>query len=80
MRQDATVLAVPEAVPAAVTRAVARAKQTIDPRIDKTAADMIVPFDRFDALLGLLRRRVPPPRPRCGGLGTHLRTATSTRT
>ena len=40
-----------EAVPAAVNARVARAKQTIDPRIDKTAADMIVPFDRFEALL-----------------------------
>ena len=30
---------------------VGRAKQTIDPRIEKTAADMIVPFDALDALL-----------------------------
>ena len=30
---------------------VGRAKQTIDPRIEKTAADMIVPFDVLDALL-----------------------------
>jgi D-lactate dehydrogenase (cytochrome) len=38
-------------VPAAVNARVGRAKQTIDPRIEKTAADMIVPFDRFDDLL-----------------------------
>ena len=50
MRQE-QLLAVREAVPAAVNTRVARAKQTLDPRIEKTAADMIVPFDRFEALL-----------------------------
>jgi D-lactate dehydrogenase (cytochrome) len=30
---------------------VGRAKQSIDPRIEKTAADMIVPFDRLEELL-----------------------------
>ena len=50
MRQE-QLLAVREAVPAAVNARIARAKQTLDPRIEKTAADMIVPFDRFDALL-----------------------------
>ncbi len=44
-------LAVREAVPAAVNLRVGRAKQTVDPRIEKTAADMIVPFDRLDELL-----------------------------
>lgn len=44
-------LAIREGVPAAVNARVARAQQTIDPRIEKTAADMIVPFDRFEALL-----------------------------
>jgi len=42
-----------EAVPSAVNQRVGRAKQTIDPRIEKTAADMIVPFDRFGELLEL---------------------------
>src|SRR5207245_535539 len=37
----AQLLAVREAVPAAVNQRVGRAKQTIDPRIEKTAADMI---------------------------------------
>jgi D-lactate dehydrogenase (cytochrome) len=50
MRQE-QLLAVREAVPAAVNARVARAKQTLDQRIEKTAADMIVPFDRFEALL-----------------------------
>jgi D-lactate dehydrogenase (cytochrome) len=44
-------LAVREAVPAAVNQRVGRAKQTLDPRIEKTAADMIVPFNALHALL-----------------------------
>jgi len=44
-------LAVREAVPASVNQRVGRAKQTIDPRIEKTAADMVVPFDRLEELL-----------------------------
>lgn len=44
-------LAIREAVPAAVNQRVGRAKQTVDPRIEKTAADMIVPFDRLEELL-----------------------------
>jgi D-lactate dehydrogenase (cytochrome) len=45
-----------EAVPSAVNRRVALAQQQIDPRISKTAADMIVPFDRFDELMTRCRR------------------------
>jgi D-lactate dehydrogenase (cytochrome) len=44
-------LAIREAVPASVNQRVGRAKQTIDPRIEKTAADMVVPFDRLEELL-----------------------------
>jgi D-lactate dehydrogenase (cytochrome) len=44
-------LALREAVPAAVNARIGRAQQAVDPRIEKTAADMIVPFDRFGALL-----------------------------
>jgi D-lactate dehydrogenase (cytochrome) len=44
-------LALREAVPAAVNQRVGRAKQVIDARIEKTAADMIVPFDRLEELL-----------------------------
>src|SRR5205823_3004307 len=47
----AQLLAFREAVPAAVNQRVARAKQTVDSRIEKTAADMIVPFDAVDHLL-----------------------------
>jgi D-lactate dehydrogenase (cytochrome) len=47
----AQLLALREAVPSVVNQRVGRAKQTIDSRIEKTAADMIVPFDRLDELL-----------------------------
>jgi len=52
----AQLLAVREAVPAAVNARVGRAKQTVDARIEKTAADMIVPFDRIDELLEIYDR------------------------
>ena len=44
-------LAVREAVPAAVNQRVGRAKKAFDSRIEKTAADMVVPFDRLEELL-----------------------------
>jgi len=52
----AQLLAVREAVPAAVNQRVGRAKETIDRRIEKTAADMIVPFDAIDDLLTIYER------------------------
>ena len=54
-------LALREAVPAAVNSRIGKAQRDADHRIEKTAADMIVPFDRFGALLdfydGEFRRR-----------------------
>jgi D-lactate dehydrogenase (cytochrome) len=44
-------LALREGVPASVNRRVAIAKHTVDGRIAKTAADMIVPFERIEELL-----------------------------
>ena len=44
-------LAVREAVPAAVNKRVGLAKRMIDDRVEKTAADMIVPFDRLEELM-----------------------------
>jgi D-lactate dehydrogenase (cytochrome) len=44
-----------EAVPATVNQRVALAKAKVDPRIEKTAADMIVPFDRLADSLALYR-------------------------
>jgi D-lactate dehydrogenase (cytochrome) len=49
--RSAQLMALREAVPAAVNARIGRAKQTIDSRIAKTAADMIVPFDRLEALM-----------------------------
>jgi D-lactate dehydrogenase (cytochrome) len=49
----AQLLALREAVPAGVNSRVGLAQATVDRRIEKTAADMIVPFERLDDLLGL---------------------------
>jgi D-lactate dehydrogenase (cytochrome) len=47
----AQLTALREGIPASVNQRVGRAKQTVDQRIEKMAADVIVPFDKFDALL-----------------------------
>lgn len=52
----AQLLALREAVPAAVNARIGRARHDIDGSIAKTAADMIVPFDRFPDLLALYAR------------------------
>ncbi len=44
-------LALREAVPVGVNRRVGDARRTIDPRIEKTAADTIVPFAHVEAML-----------------------------
>jgi D-lactate dehydrogenase (cytochrome) len=44
-----------EAAPTGVNRRVGDAKRDVDPRIDKTAADMVVPFDRFAEMLHVYR-------------------------
>jgi D-lactate dehydrogenase (cytochrome) len=49
--REQQLLALREAVPAGVNARVGRAKQTVDARIAKTAADMIVPFERLGELL-----------------------------
>ena len=45
-----------EAVPASVNRHVAGIKARVDPRVHKTAGDMIVPFARLEESLALYRR------------------------
>lgn len=45
-----------ESVPARVNALVGAAKRDIDPRIEKTAADMIVPFERFAEMMEIYRR------------------------
>jgi D-lactate dehydrogenase (cytochrome) len=54
-RRASELLAFREAVPTAVNKRIGRAKQTIDPRIEKTAADMIVPFERFAEMMNVYR-------------------------
>jgi D-lactate dehydrogenase (cytochrome) len=48
-------LAFREAAPVGVNRRVGEAKRLVDPRIEKTAADMIVPFDAFAEMLEIYR-------------------------
>ena len=54
-RRAEQLIAVRESVPAGVNRRVGRAQQEIDPRIAKTAADMIVPFERFGEMMEIYR-------------------------
>ena len=54
-RRAAELIAFREAVPTAVNKRVGRAKQTVDPRIEKTAADMVVPFGRFPEMMDVYR-------------------------
>jgi D-lactate dehydrogenase (cytochrome) len=44
-----------ESAPEAVKHRVALAKQQVDPGIQKTAADMVVPFERFEEMLRVYR-------------------------
>jgi D-lactate dehydrogenase (cytochrome) len=55
VRRVEQLLAVRESVPAGVNQRVGRAQQTIDGRIAKTAADMIVPFERFGDMMAIYR-------------------------
>lgn len=48
-------LAFRESAPAGVNRRVGTAKRDIDDRIEKTAADMIVPFEHFGEMLAIYR-------------------------
>jgi D-lactate dehydrogenase (cytochrome) len=54
-RRAEQLIAIREAVPAGVNARVGRAQQDIDPRIAKTAADMIVPFERFAEMMRVYR-------------------------
>lgn len=51
----AQMLAFREAAPLGVNRRVGDARRVADARIDKTAADMIVPFDRLNEMLAIYR-------------------------
>lgn len=54
-RRAEQLIAIREAVPAGVNQRVGDAKRTRDPRIAKTAADMIVPFERFAQMSQIYR-------------------------
>jgi D-lactate dehydrogenase (cytochrome) len=54
-RRAAAVVELREAVPAGVNRRVAAA-HAVDPRVHKTAADMVVPFNRFPEMMQDCRR------------------------
>jgi len=54
-RRAEQLIALREAVPAGVNQRVGRAQREIDPRIAKTAADMIVPFERFGEMMAIYR-------------------------
>jgi D-lactate dehydrogenase (cytochrome) len=54
-RRAQQMLLLREGAPAGVNRRVGDARRQIDPRIDKTAADMIVPFDRFEEMMHVYR-------------------------
>ena len=55
VRRAEQFVAVREAVPAGVNRRVGDAQRDVDARIAKTAADMIVPFDRFAEMMEIYR-------------------------
>ena len=55
LRRAEQLLAIREGVPAGVNQRVGRAQHEIDPRIAKTAADMIVPFERFGEMMAIYR-------------------------
>ncbi len=54
-RRIADLLAIREAVPTGVNQRIAVAKRTVDDRIQKTAGDMIVPFERTAEMLQIYR-------------------------
>lgn len=54
-RRAEQLLAFREGVPEGVNRRIGEAKRTIDARIEKAAADMIVPFDRFGEMMKVYR-------------------------
>jgi len=54
-RRAQQILAVREGAPTGVNRRVGEAKRLVDARIQKTAADMIVPFERFADMMAIYR-------------------------
>ena len=68
-----------EAVPASLNAMIAAAKLSVHPEIEKTAGDLVVPFERLEESLALYRETFE----RCGleyALWGHASTGTCTRT
>jgi len=55
-RRTAQLAAIREGVPAGVNQRVGSAKRDVDPRIEKTAADMVVPVEHFAEMMEVYRR------------------------
>jgi D-lactate dehydrogenase (cytochrome) len=55
-RRTEQLVAIREGVPAGVNRRVGTAKRDLDPRIEKTAADMVVPVEHFAQMMEIYRR------------------------
>ena len=55
-RRTEQLVAIREGVPAGVNRRVGSAKRDLDPRIEKTAADMVVPVEHFAQMMDIYRR------------------------
>jgi D-lactate dehydrogenase (cytochrome) len=55
VRRAGQLAALREAVPAGVNQRIGLAQREVDARIAKTAADMIVPFDRFGEMMAIYR-------------------------
>jgi D-lactate dehydrogenase (cytochrome) len=55
-RRAEQLVAIREGVPAGVNQRVGNAKRDVDPRIEKTAADMVVPFERCGEMSAIYRR------------------------
>jgi D-lactate dehydrogenase (cytochrome) len=56
LRREQELVRFRESVPARVNQLVGAAKRDVDSRIEKTAADMIVPFEKFAEMMGIYRR------------------------
>jgi D-lactate dehydrogenase (cytochrome) len=54
-RRAEQLVSIREAVPAGVNQRIGAAQRDVDARIAKTAADMIVPFDRFAEMMAIYR-------------------------
>jgi D-lactate dehydrogenase (cytochrome) len=55
-RRTEQLVAIREGVPAGVNQRVGVAKRALDPRIEKTAADMVVPVEHFAEMMEIYRR------------------------